>query len=287
MSANAELVNEFGAIIALLSIPYLAWGLVSPRTAMFWSKRAGRLWTVLVAATLFLFGIGMTIYAKDHTPGTLIVMGGILIWEIAFTGRLSARSPAIAARGPAGAMPPPRSLTETEVDAQVAALRTALPDEQKPEFDALYERHKQSGSVLGRDHAALGNLDIARLCARHAARIWTLKNGPLPSLTSALPLAAGERCVWRADGVRLTAERLEIDAGTLYLTTKRLFFVGRRQSVLVDFDDVTTLIVTHRTDIEIDREQGENLVFRSRDVADPFDPNLTGPFETLWGRVRT
>jgi hypothetical protein len=275
LSANAQLFDGAGSILAVLGFGYLAWGLISPRTAMFWAKRWSRLWAIPIAAVLFLMGIGMTIYAEQHQPGAMIVFGLGLIALIAHTGTLPAREPQLALPGRAGAAALSRSAAET--DAQVAAIRTALPDAQKPEFDALYDRHKRSGA---------SNVDIARQCAANAARVWTLKNGKLPQLSSALPLAAGEQCVWKGDGARLTEDRLDTDTGTLYLTTKRLFFVGREQSVAIDFTEIATLIVTGATEIDIDRNQGEHFYFRSSAIADPFDRNLTGPFEILWGRVR-
>src|SRR6185437_4745270 len=96
---------------------------------------------------------------------------------------------------------------------------------------------------------------------RQAARIWELKHGALPSVEAALPLGAGESCVWKGDCERLayvtvhsteyrhsgdtqsewnrnvrvedtTHDELQrVDAGKLYLTTKRLLFVGQKKNV--------------------------------------------------------
>jgi hypothetical protein len=313
MSSNAQLVDTAGAFIVMGSVIYLIWGLISPRSAMFWAKRWGRFWIVGLAASMFMIGGGMGVYAQTGTPALMIAFGGAAIWLLARSDRLpaAASAPALPA---AGSTAPPRFAAQASfADAEVAAIRDALPPEQRSEFDMLYNLHRRSWSLKGKDEVGRHNVEIAHQCAVHAARIWNLKNGPLPALATTLALAAGEQCVWKGDCQRLAyvtvhgteyrhsrddstrnvrvedasrEELREIDDGNLYLTTKRLVFVGRKQNAFLDIAEIQTLLINDETDIAVGRAQGENLIYRSRDICDPFDPKLTGPFEILWGRVR-
>lgn len=319
MTANAQLIDGAATVILLMAPAYLVWGLIAPQSAMFWAKRWNRIWTTGIAASLFMLGAGMGVYAQTGTPALMIGFGGVAIWLIARTGTLPAKAlapPASPWAGPAiapGGSTAQAAVPSAAMDAAIAAIRAGVPPEQMSEFDTLYDLHKHRWSLLGKDQVAARNIELAHQCVSHAARIWNMKNAALPGLATTLSLAAGEQCVWKGDCARLAYvtvhgevrqsnvsgdtrqlrvedathdELREVDDGNLYLTTKRLIFVGKKQNVFLAFGDIQTLVINDETDIAIGRAQGENLIFRSDAIKDPFDAKLTGPFEILWGRVR-
>lgn len=320
MTANAQLVDGAATVIVLMAPAYLVWGLVAPQSAMFWARRWSRLWTTGIAASLFMLGAGMGVYAQTGTPGLMIAFSGVAIWLIARTGTMPAKAPAShpAASpwaGPAVApgAAPAQITAPAAMDAAIGAIRASVPPEQQSEFDTLYDLHKHSWSLLGKDQVAAQNIELAHRCVSQAARIWALKNAALPQIATTLSLPAGEQCVWKGDCARLAYvtvhgevrqsdvsggtrkvrvedathdELREVDDGSLYLTTKRLIFVGKKQNVFLEFGDIQTLVINDETDIAVGRAQGENLIYRSDAIKDPFDAKLTGPFEILWGRVR-
>lgn len=316
MSENAQLIDGAATVLMFAAFAYIPWGLISPRSAMFWAKRRNRLWSTGLGVCFVFLAASIGVYAQSGQPAGMLTCGALAIWMIAWTGRAPKTAPrAVAASSWAGPTPAPSS--QAASDAAVAAIRASVPEVQQGEFDACYGLRKHSWSLLGRDQVAAKNLGLAQDCVRQAARIWELKHGALPSVEAALPLGAGESCVWKGDCERLayvtvhsteyrhsgdtqsewnrnvrvedtTHDELQrVDAGKLYLTTKRLLFVGQKKNVFLDVADIQTLVVNNAVDITIGRSDAENLIFRSQAARDPFDPRLTGPFEILWDRVRS
>ncbi len=179
----------------------------------------------------------------------------------------------------------------------IEAIRAGLEQGPRREFDRLFAEGQRHWSLFGQNAVNRMNFDHACQTATLAKHIWVLKTGPLPSETVPISLQPGEQCTWsrscdrydykavrsasyggagvsvrvakgvtvRTGGGRITPRSHEefqkIDTGSLYLTTKRLVFIGARESLALRLGEIAAF-KQNGCDIEIGRARGRNIHYR-------------------------
>jgi Holliday junction resolvasome RuvABC ATP-dependent DNA helicase subunit len=164
--------------------------------------------------------------------------------------------------------------------------KSALADDRvSPDEDAeLAEIAKVLDVPLEFDPTTLAAMETAR-------RRWKLEFGPLQAIPAALDFKKSEACLIAItcelkEMKRVTVNRrlgikndvLEgIDAGTLYLTTQRMVFVGQRRSINMKLESFVTA-TQYNDGLSVARSSGKPLFFI-------FTENLA-EFAILYNRAR-
>jgi hypothetical protein len=324
-----QIIDNASDFLFFAAIALTVWGIVSPETVLVFTKRRTRLWAAFIGVCLALFFIGIGLYAEKGEMDVETIFGVLTVGLIIRSSRLSPLPPKLkpatnyvaakfatqgqaGGQGPAPAAPPPPAANNALADAQaqVAQIRAGVPEAQQPIFDQLYNSHMSKWSLFGTGQVAKNNLTLAQKCVGEANRIWTLKNGDLPSIEVSLTLDAGETCVWKGQATRQAYVRIQhqevqrnsdgsstvrntnddelqdVDDGKLYLTTKRLIYAGEKETLQFGFHDILSLEIEDYDTIKIAVPHGANVLLQAEDIRDPFDKHLQGPFEILWNRVR-
>jgi hypothetical protein len=289
LGVKAHTVDDIATVLLYASIAFTLWGVSAPQQALFFTKRRTRPGAFLLGACLMLFSAAIGNYSESGEYGLVLLLGAVTVGLVIYLSRLgppmpklrpaASSSPAVLARST-----PTRGVL-VAAQAQILAIRASVPTDQRPVFDQIYDTCMSASSLFGDSHAAKDNIELAQNAVGEAHRVWTLRSGPLPEVETTLSLDAGEICVWKGRAHDETKSVWNPDDGTMFLTTKRLIFIGKRQSLEFAFGGVRWIVVESGT-LRLTLLDGRKMTFHVDDLSDPFDKRLASPFEILWNRLR-
>jgi hypothetical protein len=118
------------------------------------------------------------------------------------------------------------------------------------------------------------NLNLKKEVAlQHAKENWRLERSSLQSVEVDVTLTKGEVCYYMLNEIQWHETRVHqgspylklIDSGNLYITTKRIFFVGEAKSTSIKLQEIVLMNLL-KDGLEIKRNEGKSPVIKTGNI---------------------